>query len=184
VSGEVGERGKLSNYYPRGAYQTKDGYLALHSPDNIIWGRLCDAMGHPELKQDERSATARARCANTEFLDPILNGYLASMTRDEAVETLNAAGVPCGPVNTAEDIFADPHVAARRMLVDIDDPDVGTYKFARTTPHLSAAPEPPLVAAPRLGQHTRQILEQTLEYLPKDIDGLAASGAIGLDEAE
>jgi len=183
IAGQVGERGKLTNYYPRGAFETKDGYLALHCPDNILWQRLCDVMERPDLKDDDRSVNAPARCANTDFLDPIINGFLSSMTRDEAVEKLNGAGVPCGPVNTAVDIFQDPHVAARGMLMDIDDPDVGSFKFTRTTPHLSSAPELSKQAAPRLGQHTREILSGLLGRTDSEIDALAADGVIGTDDA-
>ncbi len=100
------------------------------------------------------------------------------MTRDAAVETLNAAGVPCGPVNTAPDIFADPHVAARGMLMDVTDPEVGTVAFTRTPPHLSAAPELPAEPAPSLGQHTRPILEDLLGYAPKEVDALVAEGVV------
>ena len=92
---------------------------------------------------------------------------------------LNAAGVPCGPVNRADDVFSDPHVTARKMLIDIDDPKVGSYKFARTTPHMSAAPEPPTVPAPNLGQHTHELLSE-LGYTDNDVDTLADKGVVGL----
>ena len=183
VAGQMGARGRLANYYPRGAFQAADGWVALHCPDDILWQRLCDVMGRPDLKQDPRAATPQDRCANTDFLDPIVNGYLGTMARDQAVETLNAGGVPCGPVNTAEDIFADDHVAARGMLMQVDDPDVGPYRFARTTPHLSANAEPPAIAAPRLGQHTREILEGALGYAGGEVTALAADGVVQVDEA-
>ena len=92
--------------------------------------------------------------------------------------------MPCGPVNRAPDIFEDPHVAARGMLIDIDDPDVGSYKFARTTPHLSAAPEPPKVAAPRLGQHTREILEDSLGFTADEVRAMADAGVVEVDRGE
>ncbi len=182
VAGQMGERGKLTNYYPRGAFEAKDGYIALHCPDNILWGRLCEAMDRSDLIDDERTSTAPARSANSDMLAPIINDYLGAMSRDQAVETLNAAGVPCGPVYTAEDVFADPHVAARGMLMEIDDPDVGAFKFARTTPHLSTAPELAALPAPNLGQHTRQILTELLGYDPKDVDRLAADGVVQTDD--
>ena len=67
-------------------------------------------MEQPDLEGDERSATATARCENIDFLDPIISGYLSGMTRAKAEKKLNTASVPCGPVNTAEDIFSDAHV--------------------------------------------------------------------------
>ena len=176
VSGQSPHRGRLRNAWPRGAYQASDGYIALNVPNNIIWARLCEAMGRPELIDDERSASGPVRADNSALLTPIIEGWLAAMTRQEAVDRLNAAGVPTGPVNTAEDIFADPHVKARSMLLAIDDPEVGTFRFARTPPNLSEAPLPPAVPAPRLGQHTRSVLEDILGYAPGRVDRLAAAG--------
>ena len=104
------------------------------------------------------------------------------MGRDEAVDKLNAGGVPTGPVNTAEDVFADPQVEARGMLMPVTDPEVGTFRFARTPPHLSAAPTLPAEPAPNMGQHTRKILEEVLDYSPDQIDDLVAKGVVQTDE--
>ncbi len=178
VSGQSPERGKPSNIYPRGAYRARDGYIALNVPDNIIWKRLSATIGHPELADDPRSDIGTARARNAAFLDPLIEGWMSGHDRDAAVEILNRAGVPCGPVNTAADVFADPHVAARGMLMPIDDPEVGTYRFARTAPHLSAAPELPAHPAPALGQHSREILEGLLGYGPSEVDDLVGEGAV------
>ncbi len=178
TTGQSPHRGRLTNVYPRAAYKTRDGYIALNVPDNIIWGRLCEVIGRPDLIEDERSKTGTARAANIAFLEPIVGGWFAARTRGETVDALNAAGVPTGPVNTAEDVFADPHVAARGMLITVDDPEVGAYRFARTPPHLSAAPTPPAVPAPALGEHTRAVLEGVLGYTSADVDALAAEEVI------
>ena len=114
VAGEIGERGKPKNYYPRGAFQASDGWVALHCPDNILWGRLADAMGHQDLKEDARTATGPARAQHIPMIDEIIGTYLGEKTRDEAMTALNAAGVPCGPVNRADCVFSDPHVAAKK----------------------------------------------------------------------
>ncbi|MFQ5763683.1 MAG: CaiB/BaiF CoA transferase family protein [Rhodospirillales bacterium] len=178
VAGQEQERGVPTVFFPRGAYETKDGYLALHVPDNIIWQRLAEAMGRPDLVDDERAANGPARAANHEFLDPIIKDYLATMTRDEAVEALNAKGVPTAPVYTAKDVFDDPQVAARGMLMPIDDPDVGTYRFARTSPMLESNTELPRNPAPALGQHTREVLQDLLGYESKDVDALRRDGVV------
>lgn len=178
VAGQIPERGVPKNLFPRGAFQTKDGYIALNIPDNILWKRLCEAMGREDLVEDERSDSGTSRSANAEFLTPIIEGWLSSLGRNEAVDTLNGIGVPCGPINTAEDIFADPHVEARGMLMPIDDPEVGTFQFARTTPYLETNADPRCEPAPALGQHTREILEGLLEYSSDNVDDLAAEGVI------
>ena len=178
VSGQVPVRGRPKNLFPRGAYKAKDGYIALNVPDNIIWKRLCEAMGRVDLVEDERSKGGMERSANAEFLEPIIEEWLGGLTREEAVDTLNGIGVPTGPVNTATDIFADPHVEARGMLMDMEDPEVGAYQVARSAPHLSTNPELPKNPAPNLGQHTRVILEETLGYSSGEVDELAEEGVV------
>ncbi len=182
VAGQEQKRGVPTVFFPRGAYQTKDGYLAVHVPDNIIWKRFCEVMERPDLIDDERSATSPARAQNHGFLDPIISEFLATMTRDEAVEKFNAHGVPLAPVYTAEDVFTDPHIEARGLLMPIDDPEVGTYRFARTAPMLEENAELPRNPAPALGQHTREILEGLLDYSSSEVDALRDEGIVETGE--
>ena len=180
VAGQSPHRGRPRNAYPRGAYRTKDGYIALNVPDERIWQRLAEAMGHPELADDERTCSGPARAANRGFLDPIIDAWMENLTRAEAVDKLNAVGVPTGPVYTAEDVFECPQVEARGMLMAVNDREVGEYRFARTPPHLSAATELPASPAPRLGEHTRAVLEGMLDYTAGEVDTLAADGVVQL----
>ena len=178
VAGQSPHRGRPRNAYPRGAYRTKDGYIALNVPDERIWQRLAEVMGHGELAEDERTSSGPARAANRAFLDPIIDAWMETQTRAEVVDKLNAIGVPTGPVHTAEDVFECPQVEARGMLMTVDDREVGEYRFARTPPHLSAATELPAMSAPRLGEHTRSVLEDLLGYTATEVDGLAAEGVV------
>ena len=182
VAGQEQKRGVPTVFFPRGAYQTKDGYLAVHVPDNIIWKRFCEVMERSDLIDDKRSATSPARAQNHGFLDPIIGEFMATMTRDEAVGKFNAHGVPVAPVYTAEDVFADPHIEARGMLMPIDDPEVGTYRFARTAPMLEENAELPRNPAPALGQHTREILEELLDYSSSEVDALRDHGVVETGE--
>jgi formyl-CoA transferase len=182
VAGQEQKRGVPTVFFPRGAFQTKDGYLAVHVPDNIIWKRFCEVMERPDLIDDERSATSPARARNHEFLEPIINEFLVTLSRDEAVEKFNAHGVPVAPVYTAEDVFADPHIEARGLLMPIDDPDVGTYRFTRTAPRLEENAELPRNPAPGLGQHTREILEGMLDYSSSEVDALRDEGIVETGE--
>ena len=180
VAGQSPHRGRPRNAYPRGAYRTKDGYIALNVPDERIWQRLAEVIGHPELADDERTCSGPTRAANRAFLDPIIDAWMENLTRAEAVGKLNAMGVPTGPVHTAEDVFDCPQVEARGMLMTVNDPEVGEYRFARTPPHLSAATELPANPAPRLGEHTRSVLEGILDYSAGEVDALAADGVVQL----
>ena len=177
-TGESPERGRLKHLYPRGAFRCQDGYLALNIPDDVQWGRLCEAMGRAELKDDPRTVDGTARATNADLIRPIIEDWLASKTRAQAVALLGEHGVPSGPVYTAEDIFDDPHIAARQMLVTVDDPIAGPRKYARSPLHLSSAPEIPTAPAPQLGEHTRPILRDLLGYDQAEIERLQDQGVI------
>lgn len=178
AAGQSPHRGRPRNAYPRGAYQARDGYVAVNVPDERIWRRWCEIMQRPDLIDDPRSNSGTARSQNREFVDSIISQWFAGLARDEAAELLNKAGVPTGPVYTAEDVFACPQAQARHMLMPVADPDVGEFRFARTPPHLSAAPELPARPAPELGEHSRVILQELLGYGSQEIDTLAAEGVV------
>jgi CoA:oxalate CoA-transferase len=177
-TGQSPERGRLRHIYPRGAFRCQDGYLALNVPDDIQWSRLCEAIGRPELKDDARTADGTARAAHAEFIRPLIEAWLADKTRAQAVALLEEQGVPSGPVYTAEDVFQDPHIAARQMLVTVDDPVAGPRKYARSPIHLSAAPKIPTQGAPRLGEHTAHVLQDVLGYDAAVVERLLAEGVV------
>ena len=178
VAGQSPKRGQPRNAYPRGAYETKDGFIAVNVPDDRIWKRWCELMRRTDLIDDPRSSTGTARSQNKDFVDSVIKNWLADLDRDDAVNRLNEAGVPTGPVHTAEDIFACPQVAARGMLMPLQDKEVGEYRFARTPPHLSAAPKLPNQPAPELAGNSREILQQLLGYQNDRVDALIAKGVV------
>jgi CoA:oxalate CoA-transferase len=178
VAGQSVHRGRQLNIYPKGAYMTKDGYIAITTPNEAMWERLCHALNRSDLLDDERTINVHARVENKDFVDGVINDALSGFTRDEAVEKLNAAGLACAPVQTAEDIFECPQLEARGALVEVNDPDVGNYKFARTAPHLSAAPEVPAEPAPALGGQTREVLLEILGYADAQIDLMIDAGTV------
>ncbi len=182
LTNQAPKRGRLRHLWPRGSFRCQDGYVALNVPDNIIWQRLAKTVGHPDLADDPRSADGSSRAENADFLRPLIESWMADKSRIEVVDTLNAAGVPTGPVYSAEDVFADDHFRQRQMLVEVDDPEVGPHTFARTTPHLSAAPEIPTHPAPNLGQHTRPILQELLGYSTNELDKLVEAKVVATDK--
>ena len=180
ITGEEPHRGRLKHLYPRGAFKCKNGYLAMNVPDDLVWARLCKSMERDDLIDDVKSNTGTARAANGDFLGPIIEEWLSKKTRGEAEKILNKNGVPVGSVYTAKDIFESEQVKARRSLIDIEDPDVGTYQFARGPVMLSDAPEIETNPAPDLGQHTHEILSSILGYSDEQINELINSNTIGI----
>jgi len=183
-TGRDPERGQLKHIAPRGAFRCRDGYLALNVPDDGQWQRLCGAMGREDLKDDPRTADGTARGTHAGLIRSIIEAWLADKARAEAVALLEQHGVPSGPVYTAGDVFEDPHIAARNMLVTVDDPVAGPRKYARSPLHLSAAPEIPTAPAPGLGQHTRSLLLDVLDYPESRIEELQEQGVIEIGPEE
>jgi crotonobetainyl-CoA:carnitine CoA-transferase CaiB-like acyl-CoA transferase len=181
ITGEEPHRGRLKHLYPRGAFKCRDGYLALNVPDDLIWARLCRVIEREDLIEDERSRNGTARASNADFLCPIIESWLKARTREEAEKTMNSSGIPVGPVYTAKDIFASAQVKARKMLLEIEDPDIGKNTFSRGPVVLSSSPEPPRSPAPELGQNSREILKKILEKTDEEISQLANAGIIQLD---
>lgn len=177
-TGQSPERGQMKHIYPRGAFRCQDGYLALNVPDDIQWKRLCKVIGREDLQSDSRTIDGTARGTNADFIRPIIENWLADKTRAHAVDLLEQEGVPSGPVYTAEDVFENPHIAAREMLVTVDDPIAGPHKYARSPLHLSSAPEIPTGSAPQLGEHTRPILQELLGYDETEVEQLREQGVI------
>ena len=171
--GQSPERGVPRNLFPRGAFKTRNGYIALNVPDNRIWGRLCEVMDRTDLLQDNRSKGGAERASNSKFLQPIIEKWLEKMDRDQAVNILNEAGVPTGAVYSAEDVFKDPQVKARGMLMPINDPEIGQYNLARSPVHLSEHPELPSKPAPNLGEDTDWILRELLGYGDRKVNELS-----------
>jgi len=137
-------------------------------------------MGREDLIEDPRTVDGTARGKHADIIRAIIEGWLADKTRAQTVQKLEEHGVPSGPVYTAEDVFADDHFTDRNMLVTIDDAVAGPRTFARSPLHLSSAPEILAEPAPRLGEHTRSILGDLLEYSDAEIDQLRDQGVVGI----
>ncbi|MBT3589252.1 MAG: CoA transferase [Candidatus Marinimicrobia bacterium] len=169
ITGNEPHRGRLTHLYPRGAFKCKDGYLAMNIPDDMVWARLCTSIEREDLVEDKRSKTGNDRAANAKFLGPIIEEWLSQRTRAEAEKELNGNGVPVGSVYTAKDVFDSNQIQKRKALVNIIDPDVGSYQFARGPVMLSDAPEIETNPAPELGEHTQEILKEILHYSESEI---------------
>lgn len=142
---------------PYGVVPTKTGAVAIAAPSDRQWARLAEIMGRPELGTDPAHATNAARLDRAPSVYALIETWTGALTTAEVVEAL-AGQVPCGPVNTAADIAADPHVAARNMIVEVDHPSGTPLRIAGTPIKLSGSPDRPPVRAPLLGEHTAEVL--------------------------
>ena len=140
-----------------------------------LWEKFCRALGDPELHDDPRFAKKYARVDNRDALQQRLEAILAHGTTAEWLERLLAEGVPCGPLNTIDKALADPQVQARGFLAEVEG-----RRFPRTPIGLSATPVKLNRSAPRIGQHTREVLASA-GLSDTEIADLARSGAIRID---
>ena len=145
---------------PYGLFPTRDGRIAIAPSDDAFFGRLMDALNCPELKDDPLYRTQTARVANRERINAIVGGKLAIHTTDHWVETLNAAGVPCGPVHAVADVFNDPQILAQEMVMDVEHPGHGMVRMLGFPMKFADMPCAVRLPAPALGQHSDAVLTE------------------------
>ena len=158
---------------PFEGYQTKDRILIIAAGNDTLFTRLCRVIGLPELIDDPRFLTNASRTEHVDELRVLLEAKLAEKTADEWMELLLAADIPCGPINTVDKLFENPQLAARNMLVEVEQPGIGKIAVAGNPVKLSTVPpkdELPKEPAPRIGQHTREVLINLLDYSPEEAD--------------
>jgi CoA:oxalate CoA-transferase len=128
---------------PFDAYPVQDGHIVIAVGDDDGYRRLAAALERPDLATDPRFRTNAGRLADHEDLKRELSATLATRPGAAWIGVLRAAGVACGPINTIADVVADPQVAARNMLVTVDDPHAGRVRVFGNPVKLSAFPDPP-----------------------------------------
>lgn len=143
---------------PYEAFPTADGYLTVGAANERIWQRLCQAIGREDLTHDPRFAQSGDRLANREALAEILGAVFRQEDTAAWLERLDAAQVPAGPIYDISEVYNDPQVQARNMLVDVEHPTAGRTQQIGHPVKLSATPAGVDRPAPLLGQHTREVL--------------------------
>jgi len=145
---------------PFDVFETSDGAVAIAAPTDNHWTLLCEAMGRPELAADARYDHNLKRVAAAGEVRAIVTGWTRRHTKREVVAALGGK-VPVGPVNTAKDIFEDPHARARGMLVEVEQPGKNApVVLAGPAIKLAATPAAVYRRPPRLGEHTAEVLAE------------------------
>ena len=177
VTGEA--PGRLGNAHPNlvpyETFATADGELAVAVGSERQWPRLCEAVGRPELVADGRFATNGDRVDNRADLRPILATRFAQRPTTEWLAVLDAAEIPCGPINDIAAAFASPQAQARAMTVDVEHPVLGAVRQVGLPFSFSATPVSIRTAPPLLGEHTAEILAE-LGYDAAAVRALADEG--------
>jgi formyl-CoA transferase/CoA:oxalate CoA-transferase len=177
---------RMGNRHPSIApYDTvaaEDGTLVLAVGNDAQWRAFCRVTGLPSLADDERFATNAARVEHYEDLRPLVARVIRTRTRQEWIDRLVPAGVPCAAVRALDEVLADPQLAAREMIQSLAHPTAGPVSVLGNPIKLSGTPGGVDSAPPRLGEHTVPVLRQVLGIGPEDIAQLIGAGVIGAAE--
>jgi CoA:oxalate CoA-transferase len=182
--GREGKRGRSTQSAPFGAYKTSDGWVNIAVGSDVLWPRFCVALGRPDLAEDPTLRLSMDRCARVDELDAIVGEWTAAHTTDEIVQLLLAQTVPTAPVLTSPEVLASEQVAARQMMITIDDPLVGPQRILGNPVKMSGLDDTTIAPAPMQGGDTADVIGNLLGLDEADIDDLVARGVLGRFEAE
>jgi formyl-CoA transferase len=179
--GHVRERtgSALPGIVPSNTYRCADGrYVVLGANSDGLFRKLMHAIGRPDLADDPRLRHNDGRSANAEALDAAIEAWTSTRPQAEVLAALVEADVPAGPIHSAADLFADPHVAARGLLEPVTLPDGSTLRVPRITPLLSRTPARSHFAGPDLGAHNAEVYGERLGLSPETLAQLREDGVI------
>jgi len=166
------------NIVPYQTFRTRDGHVLIAVGNDRQFAALCDLLGRADLALDARFETNAARVSHREALVGLLAGLIAGRDSSDWLSDLERAGVPCGPINTIDEVFADPQVQHRGMQLELPHPLAGSVPLVASPMKLSATPvrydRPP----PTLGQDTDEVLTAILGLDDDEIAGLREDGVV------
>jgi crotonobetainyl-CoA:carnitine CoA-transferase CaiB-like acyl-CoA transferase len=174
VTGQV--PGRLGNSHPSivpyRAFETRDGHIVLAVGNDGQFARLCAVAGRPELARDPRFATNAARVRNRADLESLLAVIIAGRGSRDWIDALDAATVPCGPINDLAQVFADPQVRHRGMRIETTHALSRTVPMVRSPIRFSQTPAQVDMPPPLLGEHTTEVLMDVLRMSAAEVEAL------------
>ncbi|HTO51418.1 MAG TPA: CaiB/BaiF CoA-transferase family protein [Burkholderiales bacterium] len=179
-SGEIPKRygNAHANIVPYEVFPSADGHIILAVGNDSQFASFCRVAGRPELAEDPRFRTNPERVKHRPVLVPIVQEIVRARTSHDWIESLEAASVPCGPINNMREVFENPQVRHRGMRVEIPHPSGIPCPTVASPMRFSATPVDHSVPPPLLGQHTREVLGGVLGLSAAEIDALAEGGII------
>ena len=180
TSGEVPKRygNAHANLLPYEVFPTADGHVILACGNDSQWASFCKAADRPELATDERFRTMPDRIRNRKVLIPVVQQIMKARASKDWISRLEAAGVPCGPINNYREVFEDPQVKHRGLKIEMPHPLSGTMPGLASPMRFSETPVTYDVPPPMLGQHTNEVLREVLGMKDAEIERLRKAGVV------
>jgi crotonobetainyl-CoA:carnitine CoA-transferase CaiB-like acyl-CoA transferase len=166
------------NIVPYQTFACSDGYIIVATGNDGQYQKFVEVGGRGDLAFDERYATNPLRVKNRDELVPLLAAMVLARPRDFWIEKLEAVGVPCGPINNLDDVYKNPQVLARGLVMEVPHPTAGKVKLVRSPMKMSGSPADNAMAPPLLGQHTAEVLRGLLGRSDDQIAALHAKGVL------
>lgn len=167
-------------FTPFQVFPSKDGYVAVATMGGAqdSWPLFCATIGRLDIVDDERFRTGWSRTQNYKVLEPIMNEAMKTRTTDEWLKEFSGVNIPCGPVNSIDQVAVDEQVNSRNMFVEVNHPQAGNFKIVNSPIKLSRTPLVVNKACPDLGEHTEEILTGLLGLSKVEITDLRQKGVI------
>ncbi len=161
VAGEVAPQAGNNHptSIPTGVFKTKDGHMNIAAAGDIMWDRLCDVLDAPDIHDHPDYATGAARSDNRNAVNIEIEKYTVQKTSAEWIEEMTEAGVPCGPIYSIDEMFADPQVEHVNMKHPVHHADLGEMKLLGQAINLSRYQPRTGMPTPNSGEHTEEVLE-------------------------
>jgi crotonobetainyl-CoA:carnitine CoA-transferase CaiB-like acyl-CoA transferase len=170
---------RLPNSAPLDNYETADGaWVCIAAAGDVLFPRLCQAMGRDDLPNDPRFSTLERRAANADAINGIVGDWCRILPRAEVERILIAHQVPVTGVYAIDEILTDPQVVARGAIVEVPDPVLGSVRQQAPVPRLDRTPLAVQRGAPELGAHTDEVLAGLLGLTPAELEGLRSDRVI------
>ena len=180
ASGEIPQR--WGNAHPQvvpyEVFATSDGHIILAVGNDSQFASFCKVAGRPELALEERFKTNSQRIVHRDALSPIIAAIMRTRTKAEWMQVLDAANVPCGPINNMKEVFEEPQVQFRKLRVDMPHPSGGTVPVVRSPLRLSETPVEYRLPPPTLGQHNEEVLKGLLGKSEVELQQLKTAGIV------
>ncbi len=175
--------GRLGNAHPNivpyQAFATANGHIILAVGNDSQFAKFCQLAGRAELADNPAFASNRSRVENRVELVPLIEQLMRQHSSDWWLQQLAAQGVPCGPINTLDQVFEDPQVQHRKMLLQLPHHEAGLSPSVANPVKFSATPVQHHNAPPTLGQHSDRLLSELLELPEESVKQLRSAGVVG-----